>query len=88
MTGGREPGSVVDMRDEEARAMLGDGRAVKIDFDDPRAFQTKTGFELQDQQTQLAQSLEVKSGQAEEPGIVASGTDVSPIVRNHKGRRR
>lgn len=88
MTSGREPGRVVDMRDEEARGMLADGRAIKVDFDDPHALEIKTGFDLQDQQEQLAPSLEVKTGQAEEPGIVSSGIEVLRGGRTSKGRRR
>lgn len=88
MKSGREPGRVVDMRDEEAKAMLADGRAVKVDFDDPCAFETKTGFEMQDQQAQLAEPIYTGLDLGAEPGIVASGTDASPVIRNPKGRRR
>lgn len=34
LTTGRDRGQAVDMRDEEAKVMLGDGRALKVDFSD------------------------------------------------------
>lgn len=78
MTSGREPGRVLDMRDEEAHAMLGDGRAIKVDFDDPRALETKTEFDPRDQQAQVLPPLEIKTAPGGEPELLASGGSAAP----------
>jgi hypothetical protein len=86
MKSGREIGRVLDMRDEEARAMLADGRAIEVDFDDPKALETKVDFDLEDQQARLIPPLQVKTGAAGEPEISASTAE--PINAEPRRSRR
>ena len=48
LTGGRDRGKAVDMRREEALAMLGNGQAEEINFDDPKALESIINFDVRD----------------------------------------
>lgn len=75
MTGGRDRGHVLDMRNEEAEAMLKDGRAVPVDFSEPNPL----GFrEIEDPQVKAKEKTQPQAPAGEVP-IMAGAEPAAPV---------
>lgn len=68
---GRDRGKAIDMRDEEARAMIKMGSAIAVDFDVPNALDLVVDFDVHDQQTGIAEIPTSKPHTEAEPAVMA-----------------
>jgi hypothetical protein len=67
MTDGRDRGEVIEMVDEEARAMLASGKALAVDFQQPDPLGTRVDFDEM-----------VKEDSFSIGGLTAAVTDIVP----------
>jgi hypothetical protein len=80
MTGGRDRGEVRDFNFEDAQALIKNGHAVSVNFNEADPLAKKLDFEIRDGQSQIAPQMRVAMPQrtAEAPAVTTKNARRKP----------
>jgi hypothetical protein len=80
MTGGRDRGEVRDFNFEDAQALIKNGQAVSVNFNEADPLAKKLDFEIRDEQSQISPRLQVAVPQrsADAPAVTTKNARRKP----------